>query len=1044
MPVSPEEEFAGTERFAIERRLGAGAFGVVYRAFDRERGSAVALKTLRRADVEALYRLKNEFRALQGIAHPNLVALYELLENEGQWFFTMELVEGSNFLDHVWGIAASESAPTPSPEAAAATTRSHEPAPEESAASDRGPPSSPPAPNHHVPLNADRLRVALRQAVEGMRALHGSGKLHRDIKPSNVLVSREGRVVLLDFGLVTELGGSNPERSLSLVGTPTYMSPEQGTGRSVTEASDWYSLGVMLFQALTGQRPFEGDFIEMMWEKQHREPAAPSDFALGIPEDLDRLCRDLLRGKPEERPTGEEILRRLAGPRLRRSTATTAASARTAPFVGRQSHLAALEAAYQATRETGVVAVYVHGSSGMGKTVLVRRFLDGLRQEEAIVLTGRCYERESVPYKAFDSLVDSLSQHLKKLPSAQAEALLPRDVLALARLFPVLRRVETVAGARRRVLEIPDSQELRRRAFGALRELFGRMAEQKPLVLFIDDLQWGDVDSAALLTELLRPPDPPSLLLVAAYRSEEVETSPLLRALAPKRAIEAGAAREIVVGELAPTEAQDLARTLLADARETSKDADSIARESGGSPLFIDELVRYVRTSAEASRRPGPKEGEASDATLARVIQSRLRLLPEEAHRLLEIAAVAGQPVSLEVAKQAADLPAEEEAAAALRHGHLVRTRGSDRGDQIEPYHDRIREAVIANLSADRLRFLHRRLALALEASDAPDPEALALHFQEANENARAATYAVTAAKRASETLAFDRAARLYRLALDLGAAEDRAARRELRVRLGDALANAGRGAEAARAYLESAEGAPAADNLELRRRAADQLLRSGHLDEGLRLLETVLNRIGLKLAGNTWSALLSFLFRRALIRFRGLAFHERDASQIAPEELIRVDTCWSVSACLSIVDTIQGKDFQTRHLLLALRTGEPYRVARALANEGAYHATEGWPNRARATEILESARALAQRVGNPHAIAMADMAAGIAAYLEGRWAASWELAQRGLSILRERCTGVSWELETTQIITFRALYYLGQVRELSHRLPTLLAEARE
>ena len=1044
MPVSPEEEFLGTERFAIERRLGAGAFGVVYRAFDRERGAAVALKTLRHADVEALYRLKNEFRSLQGIAHPNLVALYELLEDAGRWFFTMELVEGANFLDHIWGVTTGESAPTPSPEAAAATTRSQEAGSPGSSACDAvAPARSGPSPRH-VPLNADRLRVALRQFIEGLRALHAAGKLHRDIKPSNVLVSPEGRVVLLDFGLVTELGGLRPERSLSLVGTPTYMSPEQGTGRPVTEASDWYSLGVMLFQVLTGQRPFEGDFVEMMWEKQHREAAAPGDLALGVPDDLDRLCRDLLRPDPAERPTGEQILQRLGGAKPRRSTAAAAAPSRPAPFVGREAHLAALRVAYDATRGGHAAVVYVRGGSGMGKTALVRRFLDSLRPEDAVKLSGRCYERESVPYKAFDSLVDALSQHLKKMPSAQAEALLPRDILALAKLFPVLRRVEAIAGARRRVLEIPDSQELRRRAFGALRELFGRMSDQKPLVLFIDDLGWGDVDSAALLGELLRQPDPPPLLLIAAFRSEDAETSPLLKALAPGRAVESGEARGIVVGELNPEEARELARELLADTRPTASNAESIARESGGNPLFIDELVRYVRTNADAPHGARAVEGEASDATIARVIQSRLRLLPEESHRLLEIAAVAGKPVSLMVARQAADLPSAEEAAAALRHGHLVRTRGSERGDEIEPYHDRIREAVIANLSADRLRFLHRRLALALESSEAPDPEALALHFQEAGEDERAGAYAEAAARRASEALAFNRAARLYRLALDLGVGQERTVRRDLSVQLGDALANAGRGSEAAAAYLTASEGTTSADALELRRRAAEQLLRSGHLDEGLRLLETVLNRIGMKLADNTWAALLSFLLRRAQIRLRGLAFQERDASQIAPDQLIRVDTCWSVSTGLSIVDTIQGKDFQARHLLLALRAGEPYRVARALANEGAYYATAGWANRRRTAEIFELAREVSARVENPHAIAMVDMAAGIAAYLEGRWKVCWELAERGLSILRERCTGVSWELDTTHIVSFRALYYRGEVRELSLRLPTLLAEARE
>ncbi|HEY7862546.1 MAG TPA: protein kinase [Thermoanaerobaculia bacterium] len=1029
MSAAGGEEFRGTERFALERRLGSGGFGVVYKVFDRRRGAIVALKTLRRADEEALYRLKREFRALADISHPNLVSLYELLSEQGRWFFTMEYVKGLDFLG--WSLGAVPGSETPPPRTDRTRTLTGEPPPY--------PPTVPLRDRADIP----RLRTALRQAAAGVRALHEAGHLHCDIKPSNVLVTDEGRVVLLDFGLVRETVHEEGEISLAIAGTPTYMAPEQGANRPVTEASDWYSLGVMLYEALTGRPPFTGSYAEIMIEKLRSDPAPVSQVAPGVPEDLDRLCQALLTRDPALRPTGADVVAMLgadAGVAARVAASRRETRASSPPLVGRDRHLAALEDAFRIAERGHAAAVFVHGGSGMGKSSLVRRFLEDLRARgAALTLAGRCYERESVPYKAVDSLIDALSHHWKRLPSAEAEALLPRDVGALARVFPILRRVEAVASARGRAPEAPDAHELRRRAFAALRDLFGRLAERRPVVLFIDDLQWGDLDSAALLRELLRPPDPPAVLLIAAYRTEDATGSPpISRLLAARR--EGLETRELLVSELAEAEATALARRLLPETG--AERAEAIVRESAGNPFLIDELARYERGGSPEM----PQEKDPTPASLfSRLVATRLAALPDTARRLLEIVAVAGAPVDAAVAAEAAGLESAEAEIAALRSGHLLRRRaaGAD-GEQLEAYHDRIRESVAAQLSGERRNECHRSLAAALEARRDADPEALAQHYLEGGDAARAAGYAAAAANRASEALAFDRAARLYGLALRLEPSGPLEERRRLRLSLAEALANAGRGAEAAEAYLEAVPGASAAEALELQRRAAEQMLRSGHIDRGLPLLKGILGRINLRLMESPKAALASLLLRRAMVRLRGMRFVERDESQVSEERLIRIDTCWSVSIGLAMVDTFRSRDFQARHLLLALDTGERFRVARAFANEAGFSATAGRAASARTERILRRAVSLADRVNHPQALAIAQVALGITAYLEGRWRVAWERAQNAEAILRDRCTGVAWELDTTHIYSMRALAYLGGLRELQRRLPALLAEAAE
>lgn len=261
---------------------------------------------------------------------------------------------------------------------------------------------------------------------------------------------------------------------------------------------------------------------------------------------------------------------------------------------------------------------------------------------------------------------------------------------------------------------------------------------------------------------------------------------------------------------------------------------------------------------------------------------------------------------------------------------------------------------------------------------------------------------------------------------------------------LAESLVNAGRSAEAARVYLELAEQTTASRSLDFKRRAAEQLLMGGHIEEGVELIRTVLAAVGFSYPAGPKRALLSLLQKRLQIRLRGFNFVERDASEIPAADLFRIDICWALAAGLGLVDLIRGADFQSRHLLLALRAGEPYRVARALAFEAVQTAVRGGHARKRAMQIAQRAEQLAQRVEQPHAVALATWARGFSTYLLGHWKKSAVLCQQAAEVLRDRCTGVTWELNTAQRFWLSSLMYLGEIREVSRRVSSLVAAALE
>jgi tetratricopeptide (TPR) repeat protein len=1010
-------------RYRIERRLGAGGMGEVFAATRLDDEVEVALKILGRASATHLYRFKREFRALADVAHRNLIRLHELVVPEdGAAFFTMELIEGESFTDYVRG-------PTPS---------------------GRAP-------------SIERLERALRQLALGITELHELGCVHRDLKPSNVLVDRSGRVVILDFGLVSELDSHDEgvTHDGQLLGTPAYMAPEQAMSGKAGPAADSYALGVMLYECLTGRKPFTGSAMRVMMAKQDGEIPDPGAVAEGLPALLRSLCMKLLAPDPELRPTGREVLA-LLGDASATATSSSLASLssgdeargrrRLPPFRGRDEELARLRTALRDVQETrSSVTVLVHGPSGCGKSALLAQFLAKVRgRRRALVLSGRCLERESVPYKGVDAVVDALSLHLRRLPPVELAALQPRHAAAMVKLFPVLADVWEQLGALQQ--QQLDAGDLRRLGLRALRELVVRLCDRAPLLVCIDDFQWADIDSVQLLAALLRPPDPPAMLLVLGFRTLDLEPTPALRELRDPSTLAGRDVRELEIGPLDDADALTLAVALLGDRPDPAR-AEALVDRARGNPLLLTQLA--LGASVDSS------------TDLDEILGRRVAELDAEPRRLLTIVALAGRPIPEHAVLEAAGAEAETiisepgaglgaaaQASAVLDEliadGLLIPARrsawdrpssaGVDDERVLELAHGRLRALALAELEPAELTGLHLQLAAALERLGA-DPETLAEHYAEAGERERAAEYTERGAIQAAEALAFARAVELYRRTIELlpEAAGD-ARRRALKIQLAEQLTNLGHTGAAGDVLLELAATAEPGSAAGYRRRAVTALARCGRIDEAIEITRELLDELGEPMPRGHWSGFAMFLRERLRLWLRGERFEPRDESEIPVGELARLDTLIAASTGLSTHEVILTQALGSRALRLAFEAGDPRRLGLLLSYRFVIHA--GLGQFERAGEMAVHSREIAALADDPEIHRSNDLSEAVLVWFMAQPRKAQELFGRILARAEDEPLA-DWIRSFATVRYAELCMTVGDVAEFRRAYPRWAASAR-
>jgi serine/threonine protein kinase/tetratricopeptide (TPR) repeat protein len=736
-PISQPVSFAGG-RYQVKKFLGEGGKKKVYLAHDAtlDRDVAFALIKTEKLDETGKTRIKREVKAMGRLGdHPNIVTVYDFGDHEGQPYIVLPLLPGGD----VEGLIKK-------------------------------------APDHKLTL--DKALEIARAVCKGLEFAHAKSIVHRDIKPGNVWLSADGTAKIGDFGLAVAVELSRLTKSGMMVGTVSYMPPEQAMGGKVTTKADLYSLGAMLYEMVTGRPPFVGDdSVSIIGQHINTPPVSPAWHRADLPPALDTLIMQLLEKDPAKRPeSATVVLQALEAIEAGKSKIEPSKEATSSEnplyrrvFVGREPELKQLQNAFDSAMSGKGALMMVMGEPGIGKTALCEQLSTYVTLRGGRTLVGHCYEEGSLslPYLAFVEALRSyvLSREIKDL----------RDELGTG-AADVARIVSEIRD-RLKVKPRPqkDPEEERYRLMQAVTSFLTNAASVQPQLVVLEDLHDADKGTLDMLTHVSRNLSGARLIIVGTYRDVEVDrTHPLSAALADLRRV-ANYGRVILRG----LNADEVRRMLESITRESVPWglAEAVHRQTEGNPLFVQEVVRYLAeegliTQKEGRWRPAkdtPLEMNIPEG-LRDVIGKRLSLLSKECNQLLSIASVIGREFTLETLKAVAKID-EEAFVNALKQAvqlSVLEERSQLGVVRYRFTHAFFRQTLYEEMIAPQRLKLHQQVARALEAQYAKRLEEhaaeLAEHFSHSTDPTdlkKAVEYGELAAKRATDVYAYGEAVRL-------------------------------------------------------------------------------------------------------------------------------------------------------------------------------------------------------------------------------------------------------------------------------------------
>jgi serine/threonine protein kinase len=778
--------------------------GVVYAAIHAETGTPVALKTVNIVRAERLTQIRREAQALIRLRHPGLVRVLDEGVHDGCPWYAMERVDGQTFADLIRAsfVAGGElnrdpTAPTLLTDDAV-DSRADSNARIESAAAVR---SLPEAGGGGLP----RVLGLVQRLCETLAYVHGEGVIHRDLKPANVFVKPSGEPLLVDFGLVLQVGGRTGREVLDghlrMAGSVRYMAPEQLRGELLDPRCDLYAVGCLLFELVTGRHVFDGAHAQVVEQQLTSPPPRPSEFASAVPPELDRLVKRLLAKDRRDRLGYAKDVAAALGRLGAQAPAWAVPPPRSRiylyrpPLVGRDASMTSMQEMVQRPLEGTGGVVFLEGESGSGKTRLALEMAKLAGERGVTVVTGTCMAlsadasgatTQGAPLQPLKPLLRAIADACHEQGAAVSAQLLSEHGPLLAVYEPALG--DTVPHVEDADLCLPPAAA-QQRLFKALSDVFTAFARHTPTALIIDDLQWSDELSLGFLEHVggaLAERAP--LLIVATIRSEEA--TPALSKL-----MAASWATTVAVRRLQGADVDHMVKGMLGMDQTPAAFVRFLARKSEGNPLFVAEYLRMAvaeqvlvrndegRWTLAGSAEPTEVLCEALPLprSMHDLVERRLAQLGATARKLVDVGATLGREFQPAILRRAAEVEGvtADGAIDELVHRHVLEPASN--GEALRFTHDKFREVPYAKLSSELRRELHGRVANVLELVRSEPDEGLGAavlghHWMEAREPERAWPHLVRAGDLAREAYALDQAIAFYRSASQaIGAARGNA-----------------------------------------------------------------------------------------------------------------------------------------------------------------------------------------------------------------------------------------------------------------------------